>query len=228
MLRRRTPKVCSLLVAQRSETLDTATFSAPRARDDSWISPSRGRPPGLCKAVDRRAGELQRLRNGPPILPDAPGEPALAARSSSCRPSSFVRARQLRSRPRRPLPETARAQPAPLPLPVAGPASSAPLRRPAGKAAAVWWPICVVADWLPAASVSNAHLACRWSLSGGADSSVVQGCCYHCLGRRFHKGCNDEKDKMYYNWQMFFGARLWPHLIIIVAPQLALFSRNNY
>ena len=55
-----------------------------------------------------------------------------------------------------------RPQPAFLPLPVAVPVAglvSIPLRRPVGEAAAAWWPICVVADWLPAALVSNAHLA---------------------------------------------------------------------
>ena len=89
---------------------------------------------------------------------------APAVQSSRCRPSSLVRAHLFRSGSClcQPLPEAARAQPAFLPLPVAVPVAglvSIPLRRPVGEAAAAWWPSCVVADWLPAALVSNAHLA---------------------------------------------------------------------
>ena len=169
MLRRRAPNVYGLLVAQHAETLGTAAFSAaPRVCDGSWISLSCGRSPELCKVIDRQAGELQRLCNGPPIPPDALGGPALATRSSRCHPSSLVQARWLHSRLRRPLPKTARVQPTPLPLPVAGLVSGALLGRPAGRAATVRWPICVVADWILAALVSNAHLADQWSLSGGA------------------------------------------------------------
>ena len=91
-----------------------------------------------------------------------------ATQSGRCRLSLPVRACRLRSRLRRPLPTTARVQPAPPTLPVARPASGALLRRSAGTAAAIRWPICVVADWLPAALVSNAYLGYRWSLSGGA------------------------------------------------------------
>ena len=92
-----------------------------------------GRQSSARSCINRQAGELQRLRNGPPIPPNPPGGPALAVRSSHCRPSSLVRARRLHSRLRRPLPKTARARPAPLPLLVAGPASSTLLGWPAGK-----------------------------------------------------------------------------------------------
>ena len=57
MLHCHAPAVCALRVAQRSGTLGTAAFSAPRAHDDSWILPSRGQPPELSKAVSRQAGE---------------------------------------------------------------------------------------------------------------------------------------------------------------------------
>ena len=77
MLSRRAPDVYGLLVAQHAETPGAATFfAAPRARDDSWISLSRGRSPELCKANDHQASKLQRLCNGPPIPPDAPGGPS--------------------------------------------------------------------------------------------------------------------------------------------------------
>ena len=168
VLRRRTPEVTGLLVDQRTRTLNTAAFSAPCARDDGWISLSCGRPSGLCRVGDRQAGRRHRLLSAPPILPGASDEPELATRSGCCCPFSPVQARRPRSQLRRPLPRPARTRPAPLPLPAPGPASSAPLRQPAGEAAAVHWPICVVADWLPMALAGTAHLAYRWSLSGGA------------------------------------------------------------
>ena len=119
------PDVCSLLVAQCAETLGTAAISAPRTHDDSWISLSRGRPPELGKANHRQAGGLQWLHNGLPIPPDATGGPVLVTRLGRCHPSLLVRARQLQSWLRWPLPETAWAQLAPPSLPVTGPASGA-------------------------------------------------------------------------------------------------------
>ena len=168
MLRCRAPTVYAPQVSRRSGTLGTAAPSAPSTRDDSWISSPRGRPPKLCTTVDRQTGDLWRSRSVPPVFRDAPEKPALVARSGRCRPSSLARARQLRFRLCRPRPTTACTQLASTPPPVVRSVDGAPLRRSAGASAAVQWPICVVADWLPAALASSTHLAYRWSLSGGA------------------------------------------------------------
>ena len=151
MLRCRAPAVYAPRIPRRPETLGTAAPSAPSTRDDSWISSPRGRPPKLCTTVDRQAGDLWRSRSVPPVFRDAPEKPARVAQSGRCRPSSLGRTRQLRSRLWRPRPKTARAQLAPLPTPVVRSMGGASLRRPVGASAAVQWPICAVADWLPAA-----------------------------------------------------------------------------
>ena len=168
MLRCRAPAVYAPRISRRPETLGTAALSASCTRDDSWISSPRSRPPKLCTTVDRQADDLWRSRSVSPVRRDAPEKPVLVVRSGRCRPSSLARARQLRSRLWRPRPTTARTQLA-LPFPpVVRSMGGASLRRSVGTSAAVQWLICVVADWLPAALASSAHLAYRWPLSGGA------------------------------------------------------------